>query len=146
MFSPIALASTHACTHAEEGSRESVDAGCRRLTATWVRERAAERRGERAGGGGSGGGGGEAGGGDVEMEDAAGAGPSGSAGGAAGGGGGGGGGARGRGGGGDVADIELCEFYEGHERAGVEALLPPGEWGRGGCVGWVWVGGTGLCA
>ncbi|KAG2438141.1 hypothetical protein HXX76_005750 [Chlamydomonas incerta] len=99
---------------AKEGSRESVDAGCRRLTATWVRERAAERRGSRPGG---------AGGGDVEMEDAAAAGPSGSA---AGGAAGGGDGAARGGGGGDVADIELCEFYEGHERAGVEALLPPG--------------------
>lgn len=27
------------CCLAEEGSRESVDAKCRRLTATWVRER-----------------------------------------------------------------------------------------------------------
>jgi DNA excision repair protein ERCC-2 len=23
-------------------------------------------------------------------------------------------------------DIELCEFFEGHERAGTEAILPPG--------------------
>ncbi|KXZ50909.1 hypothetical protein GPECTOR_14g156 [Gonium pectorale] len=82
------------CVHprvAEEGSRESVDAGCRRLTASWVRERASERR---AGGGCAGGGGAEA---------------SGSG-----------------GGGSDVGDIELCDFYEGLERAGVEALLPPG--------------------
>ncbi|KAG2489082.1 hypothetical protein HYH03_012516 [Edaphochlamys debaryana] len=94
------------CVHprvAEEGSRESVDAGCRRLTASWVRERAAERRG----GGGGGGAGGEAGG-------------------SADGGGGGAGGGGGDGGGGGVGDIELCEFYEGHERAGAEALMPPG--------------------
>jgi len=58
------------CVHptvAEEGSRESVDSGCRKLTASWVRERA--------------------------VSD-----PS----------------------------IELCDFFEGHERAGSEALLPPG--------------------
>ncbi|KAF8064487.1 hypothetical protein HT031_003286 [Scenedesmus sp. PABB004] len=52
---------------AEEGSRESVDAGCRRLTASWVREAAA------AGG-----------------------------------------------------DVETCGFFDAHEKAGQEALLPPG--------------------
>lgn len=54
------------CT-AEEGSRESVDAGCRRLTASWVREAALKS-----------------------------------------------------------PDIETCSFFEGHEKAGQEALLPPG--------------------
>jgi DNA excision repair protein ERCC-2 len=44
-----------------------VDSGCRRLTASWVRERAATD-----------------------------------------------------------ADIELCDYYEAHEKAGSEALLPPG--------------------
>ncbi|GLI64983.1 hypothetical protein VaNZ11_008408 [Volvox africanus] len=78
------------CIHprvAEEGSRESVDAGCRRLTASWVRERAADRvsRGTTEGGGEEDGG----------SESA-------------------------------VGDIELCDYFEGHERAGVEALLPPG--------------------
>ncbi|GLC50205.1 hypothetical protein PLESTB_000354000 [Pleodorina starrii] len=80
------------CIHprvAEEGSRESVDAGCRRLTATWVRERAAARGGRGV---------------EAAIEE----------------GGGGGGGGSG------VPDIELCEYFEGHERAGVEALLPPG--------------------
>lgn len=51
----------------EEGSRESVDAGCRRLTASWTRARA-------------------------ERD------PS----------------------------VELCDFFEAHEAAGQEALLPPG--------------------
>lgn len=58
------------CVHpgvAGESSRESVDAGCRRLTAGWARERAARD-------------------------------PS----------------------------VELCDFFEAHERAGQEALLPPG--------------------
>ena len=50
-----------------------MDAGCRRLTATWVRERA---------------GAGAAGGGD--------------------------------------ASVELCDFFETYERAGADALLPPG--------------------
>ncbi|KAF6250426.1 DNA repair helicase [Scenedesmus sp. NREL 46B-D3] len=57
------------CIHpqvAEEGSRESVDAGCRRLTASWVREAALKS-----------------------------------------------------------ADIETCSFFDGHEKAGQEALLPP---------------------
>eukprot|EP00955_Chlamydomonas_euryale_P080485 363429-Chlamydomonas_euryale.AAC.3 len=61
------------CVHpsvADEGSRESVDAKCRQLTASWVRERA--------------------------VSD---------------------------------GNIELCDFFEGHERAGSEALLPPGERG-----------------
>lgn len=49
-----------------------------------------------------------------------------------------------------MADIELCEFYEGLENAGPEAMLPPGAsvglWVRGcwrRC--WVgrWVGGGG---
>jgi DNA excision repair protein ERCC-2 len=52
----------------EEGSRESVDAGCRRLTASWVREASLKS-----------------------------------------------------------PDIESCSFFEGHEKAGQEALLPPGE-------------------
>jgi hypothetical protein len=56
------------CVPAEEGSRESVDAGCRRLTAAWVRE--------------------------AKIKD-----PS----------------------------IETCDFFEAHEKAGHEALLPPGE-------------------
>mmetsp|Transcript_5423 Transcript_5423/g.11986 ORF Transcript_5423/g.11986 Transcript_5423/m.11986 type:complete len:760 (+) Transcript_5423:301-2580(+) len=58
------------CIHprvAEEGSRESVDAQCRKMTASWVRERA--------------------------VSD---------------------------------ANVELCDFFEGHERAGSEALLPAG--------------------
>lgn len=52
---------------AEEGSRESVDAGCRRLTASWVRE--------------------------AKLKD---------------------------------PQIETCDFFEAHEKAGHEALLPPG--------------------
>jgi hypothetical protein len=52
---------------AEEATRESVDAKCRKLTAPWVRERAAT-----------------------------------------------------------VPDIELCPFFEAHEKAGPDALLPPG--------------------
>ncbi|GBG00047.1 DNA repair helicase [Raphidocelis subcapitata] len=66
------------CIHpvvAEEGSRESVDAGCRRLTASWTRARA-------------------------ERD----------------------------------ASVELCDFFEAHEAAGQEALLPPGGglfWGGG---------------
>ncbi len=63
----LTLCSVNDC-NPEEGSRESVDAGCRRLTASWVREKA------RAG----------------------------------------------------DASVELCEFFEEHERAGQEALLPPG--------------------
>ncbi|GAX84382.1 hypothetical protein CEUSTIGMA_g11804.t1 [Chlamydomonas eustigma] len=58
------------CVHpqvADEGSRESVDAQCRKLTASWVRERS------------------------VSEES-----------------------------------VDLCEFFEGHERAGSEALLPTG--------------------
>uniref|UniRef100_A0A383WM71 DNA 5'-3' helicase n=1 Tax=Tetradesmus obliquus TaxID=3088 RepID=A0A383WM71_TETOB len=58
------------CIHpqvAEEGSRESVDAGCRRLTASWVREAALKS-----------------------------------------------------------PDIETCSFFDAHEKAGQEALLPPG--------------------
>jgi DNA excision repair protein ERCC-2 len=51
----------------EEGSRESVDAGCRRLTAAWARERAARD-----------------------------------------------------------SSIELCDFFEQHQAAGQDALLPPG--------------------
>ena len=58
---------------ADEGSRENVDAGCRRLTATWVRERA----------------------GAVGAD------------------------------GGDES-VELCDFFETYERAGADALLPPG--------------------
>lgn len=37
---PFARGCSHAWQVSEEGSRESVDAGCRRLTASWVRERA----------------------------------------------------------------------------------------------------------
>ncbi|KAI8463211.1 MAG: hypothetical protein J3K34DRAFT_496282 [Monoraphidium minutum] len=58
------------CIHpvvAEEGSRESVDAGCRKRTAAWSRERASKD-----------------------------------------------------------ASVELCDFYEAHEAAGQDALLPPG--------------------
>jgi hypothetical protein len=62
-----------AAAAAEEGSRESVDAGCRRLTAAWTRERAARD-----------------------------------------------------------ASVELCDYYERHEAAGQDALLPPGGGGRGG--------------
>ena len=58
---------------ADEGSRENVDAGCRKLTATWVCERA---------------------------------------------------GAVGESGG--DASVELCDFFETYERAGADALLPPG--------------------
>jgi DNA excision repair protein ERCC-2 len=57
----------HVATCADEATRESVDAKCRKLTAPWVRERAAT-----------------------------------------------------------VPDIELCGFYETHENAGDDALLPPG--------------------
>ncbi|GBG88390.1 hypothetical protein CBR_g47089 [Chara braunii] len=64
-----------------EGSRESVDAGCRKLTASWVRERAMQM----TEGGGGGGGGGE-----------------------------------------EVGDIELCSFFEGYQKSGGDALLPPG--------------------
>lgn len=59
------IRTTH--TFADEATRESVDAKCRKLTAPWVRERAAT-----------------------------------------------------------VPDIELCGFYEEHEKAGDDALLPPG--------------------
>lgn len=52
-----------------------MDAKCRRLTASWVRERAATAAAA---------------------------------------------------GGGDAPDIELCTFFEEHERAGAEAVLPPG--------------------
>lgn len=58
------------CIHPQvsgEGSRDSVDAGCRRLTASWVRATAI-----------------------------------------------------------DNSDIELCPFYEGYEKKGADALLPPG--------------------
>lgn len=61
---------------AVEGSRESVDAGCRKLTSSWVRERA-----------------------------------------------------------GQDPSVPLCEFFEGHERAGQEALLPPGGH-KHGCPCW----------
>lgn len=57
------------CIHprvAEEGSRESVDAKCTRLTAPWVRERAAVGRGGGRGGGGSSSG---RGGGGDDIED-----------------------------------------------------------------------------
>lgn len=57
------------CLCAEEGSRESVDAGCRRLTASWVRE--------------------------AKLQD---------------------------------PRIETCDFFDAHEKAGHEALLPPGVW------------------
>jgi DNA excision repair protein ERCC-2 len=66
----VTRGSARACLRgcaAEEGSRESVDAGCRRLTASWVR--------------------------DAALKD---------------------------------TDIETCSFFEGHEKAGQEALLPPG--------------------
>jgi DNA excision repair protein ERCC-2 len=58
------------CIHPKisgEGSRENVDAGCRKLTATWVRTAAA-----------------------------------------------------------DNPDIELCDFFEGYEKKGADALLPAG--------------------
>ncbi|CAD7699872.1 unnamed protein product, partial [Ostreobium quekettii] len=58
------------CIHpkvSEEGSRESVDAMCRKLTASWVRER-------------------------NKVGD----------------------------------DVEVCDLFEAHEKAGSEALLPPG--------------------
>jgi len=58
------------CIHkdvVDEGSRDSVDAKCRKLTASWVRDRAV-----------------------------------------------------------DDQEIELCSFYEQHEKAGPEAMLPPG--------------------
>lgn len=58
------------CCAAEEGSRESVDAGCRRLTAAWVRE--------------------------AKLKD---------------------------------PQVETCDFFEAHEKAGHEALLPPGKEG-----------------
>ena len=58
---------------ADEGSRENVDAGCRRLTATWVRERAGALGAD----------------------------------------------------GGDES-VDLCDFFETYERAGADALLPPG--------------------
>eukprot|EP00798_Chlamydomonas_sp_ICE-L_P026872 gene26872-4481_t len=81
----------------EEGSRESVDAGCRRLTASWVRERAVERQQARQQ---------QRQHGQVQQDMEAG--PS---------------------GGGEVQErdpSQLCEFFEGHEKAGAEALLPPG--------------------
>lgn len=48
----------------------------------------------------------------------------------------------------DPESVELCDFFEGHEKAGAEALLPPGEGARcgqvcGRCV-IVW-GGVGAC-
>jgi DNA excision repair protein ERCC-2 len=57
----------HPCPFADDASREGVDAGCRKLTASWVRERA--------------------------VSD---------------------------------GSVDLCDFFEGHEKAGAEALLPPG--------------------
>lgn len=52
-----------------EGTRESVDAGCRRLTASWVRERAQARREEaEADAGGDDEEGGGDGGGPAEVE------------------------------------------------------------------------------
>lgn len=68
---PCAIAwptpSQHIVACADEATRESVDAKCRKLTAPWVRERAAT-----------------------------------------------------------VPDIELCGFYEDYEKAGADAVLPPG--------------------
>jgi DNA excision repair protein ERCC-2 len=65
------------CVHptvAEEGSRESVDAGCRRLTASWVRAKAQEAAAS----------------------------------------------------GGAASPPATCSFYEAHDAAGPDALLPPG--------------------
>ena len=56
----------------EEGSRENVDAGCRRLTASWVRERALGRAAAHGGGGedtDGPGGGADGGAADVELCD-----------------------------------------------------------------------------
>ena len=99
--------------HAEEGSRESVDAGCRRLTASWIREKATASSSSGRNGGGAGvsaarqqGGGGVGGGRGV--------------------------GRGGREAGGSIEDgggegsLQLCEFFEGLESSGAEALLPPG--------------------
>ena len=44
-FTPSAALCTLRRRAAEEGSRESVDAGCMKLTAPWVRERAGRQRG-----------------------------------------------------------------------------------------------------
>lgn len=65
-----------------DGSRESVDAGCRRLTASWVRERANARREAPA----------------LDNDDEA----------------------------EEVADVELCDFFETFTAAGADALLPAG--------------------
>ena len=94
------------CIHphvAEEGARESVDAKCMRLTAPWVRERAARRGG--SGGGGGGGGSAEGGGSEADLardvEDLGG-------------------------------EVPTCSFYEGLEGAGPDGKLEAGEAGRGG--------------
>ena len=87
------------CVHpriSEESSRESVDAGCRRLTAHWNRQRAGKGGAPPpppppdAGAPG-------VGGGEGDAAAAAGA-----------------------------ADVELCDYFEDIEAAGAEAMLPPG--------------------
>jgi DNA excision repair protein ERCC-2 len=103
---------------AGDGTREGADAKCRRLTASWVRERAGAGGGGRAGDAGTGPS-------PMAIEDA-------------GGGGGGGGGGAGPGAarptsdgdddghGPPSASATLCGWYEGLETAGVDAALPPG--------------------
>lgn len=89
---------------ADEATRESVDAKCRKLTAPWVRERALAAGGGRQSG-------------TEAPAPAAAAGPSA-------------GPAPANPEGGDAApevpDIEVCGFFEGHSAAGNDAVLPPG--------------------
>ena len=111
---------------ADEASRESADAKCRRLTASWVRERAQRARAAAAGGGrgGDGGGGGCGGGGGGGCDAGVGC-----------------GGACGEGGEAaapappSIEDIgksteasspSLCAWHEGLEAAGGSAVLDPG--------------------
>ena len=98
-----------------DGTREGADAKCRRLTASWVRERAGAGGGragavaggpapmaiEDAGGGGGGGGGAGAGPSRGGSEDGGSPPPS-------------------------STSAHLCGWYEGLETAGVDAALPPG--------------------
>jgi len=94
------------CVHptvAEEGSRESVDAGCRRLTASWVRARAGQQNAGAGGGGGAGAGAGAGVSGAAAARPNPPNAPSSSS-----------------------ASVPTCAFYEALDAAGPDALLPPG--------------------
>ena len=98
--------------------RESVDSRCRRLTASWVRDKAAEggqqaggngAGGSRGGASGSGGGSGTAGGSDEGLRTTAVSGTR-----------------RGGGGGGGGGGVALCPAFEAYEREGAETRVPAG--------------------